>query len=549
LATLYQAFVRTVSRNFKIILVVIIAFIFHSCGKILDDIENAKVDFVTELGLHVADIVLFIDETIDINIDTIIEGMPQPIILLSPGEDGILKLHISQDFPPVMLDSILNLKDTAFIDTIGFPAIYGFFIEGDFSFGFQLTTFDKERFNDKKIDSIKLDGGVLKLEFNTYDQFYSEFDIVFPGITDANNDLLKIENFIPTTTNNKIEFDLKDHKIQVLEKRGKEYFLIDLDFYIESLDSEEEIEPLIKVEMGELDLDYAYGSLGYDTIPNFEKQVISMPGKLIENQDVIFDFERPQIKLHTKNGFAIPFRYDVKTFQMHFPDGTTEDVTGLSKQIFINSPTLDIHNEYVESTIALDSSTNFDLLMSKGPELLTIDGDLWTNPNNPDQKNYLRDKDSLSTRLEMDIPFSMRITEIVLRDTMQNEIFKQLNNGSFSTERLKIKTDISNSFPFDLSLQAYFYDEFDLLIDSLFSEPVKINGPDFEFETAESTLYADKEGESIKNLIKTKKVITEARFSTADADEEKIVNFRNEHELGIKLTIFTKLNVQPGNEN
>jgi hypothetical protein len=55
--------VRTVSRNFKIILVVIIAFIFHSCGKILDDIENAKVDFVTELGLHVADIVLFIDET------------------------------------------------------------------------------------------------------------------------------------------------------------------------------------------------------------------------------------------------------------------------------------------------------------------------------------------------------------------------------------------------------------------------------------------------------------------------------------------------------
>lgn len=520
-----------------------------SCRKILDDIEDAKVDFVTELGLHLADVSLFVDEALNIDIDTIIEGMPKPIIVLSPGEDGVLKLHVSQEFPPVRLDSIINLKDTAFIDTIGFPAIYGFFIEGDMSFGFQLTTFDKEKFEGKSIDSIKLDGGMLNLEFNTFEQFYSEFNITFPGIVDENNNVVTIEDFIPTITNNKVDIDLTNHKIQVLERRDKQYFLIDLNFYIESLDADTEIEPLIKVKMSELDLDYAYGSLGYDTIPNFGMQKISMPGQLIEGQDVTFDFEKPEIKLKTLNSFALPFRYDVKNFSMHFADGNQENVTGLPDHIYIGSPSTISPDEFVASTIALDTSTNFDLLMSKGPDLLTIDGNLWTNPDDPDFKNYLRDKDSLSTILDIDIPFSMRISEIVLRDTARNEIFKQLKNESFSTERIKIKTDVTNSFPFDLNLQAYFFDEYDFLIDSLFSEPVKINGPENGNGSIETTHFADKDNSRIENLIKTQKVVTVARFKTANTEEEKTVSFRNEHKLDIKLTVFTKINVQTGNEN
>lgn len=534
----------------KYILISLFIITIFSCRKVLDDIENAKVDFVTELGLHIADVVFHIDETLDIRVDTIIEGMPQPTIVLSPGEDGILKLHLSQEFPPVTLDSILNLKDTAFTDTIGFPAIYGFFIEGDMSFGFQLITFDKEKFEGKAIDSLKLDGGTLSMEFNTYDQFDSEFNITFPGITDENNNVLKIEDFIPTRTNNTINFDLKNHKIQVLERRDKQYFLIDLNFFIESLDADTEIEPMIKVRMADLDLDYAYGALGYDTIPNFGMQKITMPGQLIEGQDVTFDFAKPEIKLKTLNSFALPFRYDVKNFTMHFEDGYSENVTGLPENIFIGSPTTTTPDEFVASTIALDTSTNFDLLMSRGPNLLTIDGDLWTNPNDPDSKNYLRDKDSLATILDIDIPFSMRITEIVLRDTMHNEMFKPLENDSYSTQRIKIKTDITNSFPLDLNLQAYFFDENNLIIDSLFSDPVKIIGPDDEFGAAvETTHYSDKEGERIEKLFDTKKVITVARFKTASAEKEKIVSFRNEHKLDIKFTVFTKINVQPGNEN
>ncbi len=540
---------KPIIKKYKLALFSFLILSTFSCQKIFEDIENAKIDFTTELGLHLADVSLYIDETLDINIDTIIEGMPSPVIELSPGEDGILKLHISQEFPPVKLDSILNLKDTIFVDTIGFPAIYGFFIEGDMSFGFQLTTFDKEMFENKTVDSIKLDGGFLSLEFNTYDKFYSEFNLSFPGITDEFNNILTIDNFIPTSTNNTVDIDLTNHKLQVLTRRDKEYFLIDLDFFIESLDTDTDVEPMIKIKMGELDLDYAYGSLGYDTIPNFGVQEIAMPGQLIEGQDVIFDFEKPEIKLQALNSFALPFRYDVKDFSMHFPDGSSEKITGLDDQIYINAPQLSTPDEYIPSTIALDTSTNFDLLMSKGPNLLTIDGDLWTNPDNPDYKNYLRDEDSLSTRLDIDIPFSMRITEIVLRDTIINEIFKQLKNESFSAERVKIKTDILNTFPFDLDLQAYFYNVYDILIDSLFTEPLKIDGSSQEKGILETTYYADKEGTQMEDLLETQKVITVAKFKTANAEEEKIVSFRNEDSLSIKLTIFSKINIQPGNED
>ena len=536
-------------RRFKLFVFIVLLAGVWSCNELFDDIKNAKIDFVSEFGMRMANVSLYVDKAIQIDVNTFIEGMPKPFIELLPGEDGILKLRMTQKYNKLTLDSILNLKDSVFTDSIGFPAIYDFFVEGSLSFGFQLSTFGGESLSGKQIDSLKLDSGILRLEFNTYDQFDSEFNITFPGIVDEKNNSVKIKSFTPTAKNNIIELDLTDHKIQVLRRKNKEYFMINLDFYIESLEDDIDIDPKIKFTLEKMDLDYVFGSFGYDTIPGFSHQEIVMPGNIIDGQDVVLDFLRPEIKFHTLNTFELPFRYDIQKAVMKYADGHTENVTGIPNQIFINAPTAEESLGYVSSEIAIDPATNIDVLISKGPDLLVIGGQLWTNPGNPKQKNYIRDDDSLSAILDIDLPFEMRITEIVIRDTSYAAVFEDMQAANLNTKQLKIKTDVSNSFPFELSLQSYFYSERGVLIDSLFTEAVNVKGSEKGDKTIKASYYSDKDELQLDKLNATRKTITVARFKTANAQKEKIVSFRNEHRLDIKLTAFTKINVHSANKN
>ncbi|MEZ5071544.1 MAG: hypothetical protein R2751_11395, partial [Bacteroidales bacterium] len=388
----------------------------------------------------------------------------------------------------------------------------------------------------------------LSVQFNTYGQFQSEFGLSFPGIVDESNEALEIRNFVPTEEQHEISIDLRDHTIKVDKKGEKEYFIIDLDYYLESLDETTDAEPEVVVMLKDLDLDYAYGSLGYDSIPEFGEQKIALPGKLWKDQDVSFDFEKPEIKLRTLNSFALPFRYDVNSFLLHFPDDRTEAITGLPDNLYIDAPAPESTGGYESSTIALDPSTNFDVLLAEGPSLLTLDGILWTNPSEPDLKNYLRDQDSLSAILDLDIPFSMHISEIVLRDTIQKAIFDALDQPSYDAETIIIKTDISNSFPFDLRLQSYFFDESDHIIDSLFTNPVLITGPGADLKATKTSVNVEKDRMQIERLYATDKTVTVARFKTSDAEEEKIVSFRDDQKLDVKLTVFARLNIQSVNE-
>ncbi|PID92405.1 MAG: hypothetical protein CSA96_03425 [Bacteroidetes bacterium] len=521
---------------------VLLAGVF-SCNRLFDDIENAEVDLSTEIGLHVADLSFYIDSTLNIEIDSLFDGMSAPVIELAPGEDGVLRLHIQQNLPPFRLDSFLTLEGTVFTDTIGFPALNGFFIEGKTLFGFQLSTFDSQFLTGKTIDSIRLDRGRLNLQFNTYEQFNSKFSIRFPGIVDANNAELQVLDFIPSAKHKELEFDLSNHTIKLTKRNEKEYFTIDLDYFIEGLEEDSPQEPEIRVILSDMDLDYAYGSLGYDTIPGIRDLEVPMPGPQFENQEVSIDFENPQISFNTLNSFALPFRYDINSFLMRLPDGRFEEVTGIPDSIYIGAPDASAPDEYISSSFALDPSTNFDILMSEGPDLLLIEGELWTNPYEPEHKNYLTDKDSLSVQLDLDIPFSMRVSEIVLEDSTWKVDFRQLDNSSYRIEKLKMKIDIENGFPMDLHLQSYFYDDAGAVIDSLFSRAVDITGPGDEGGFTVATFYMYKDREALERLFNTKKTRTIARFKTSEADEEKIVSFLEEQALNIKLTFFAKLSI------
>ena len=109
------------------------AFIFIiigviGCNKILDDVKNAKVDFVSHWGLKIADVSLMINDSLHIPIDSI-DGMGKTSMVLFPGEKGIIEMHFEQEFKPVTLDTIVKYyQESTFKDTIEFRSLSNFFI-------------------------------------------------------------------------------------------------------------------------------------------------------------------------------------------------------------------------------------------------------------------------------------------------------------------------------------------------------------------------------------------------------------------------------------
>lgn len=529
----------------RILLLVLILISALSCKKVIDDIDNAKVDFVTEFGFKIAEISIAINDTLNIDVKETTGNMPKPVIELFPGEDGILKLHISQKFNPIKLDSVLNYIDSVFTHPIPFPNISEFYSEGEIKFGFGLGLFSKNKMLEgKKIDSLKLDQGKLILEFNTYKHFNSNFEFRFPGITNEKKEILTIDNFSPGILNNKIEIDLSEHKIEVLRRNQNEYFLVELNYFIESLNADNNVNPEILLTLKDLDLEYAYGNFGTDTIEMQDLQEIPLFEKnLLNSPELKIDFEKPQIEVQAKNSFGVPFRFDIHQVKMLFNDGENSVVTGIPKSVLIDAPTIGNQNSYVSSLLTIDPSTNFDVLLGKSPRLLIIDGDLLVNPLNPLTKNYIRDQDSLSAILNIDIPIQLKIAETTLTNTLEKALFSQLKDSIVSAELIKIKADISNSFPFELYLQSYFTDGNKEVIDSLFSQPQMIKGAGKGGDPVTSIFYVDKNRSQINELFNTKNTITVANIKTTNAEDELVVSFRNENKLQIKLTVFTQLNV------
>ena len=533
------------------------AFIFIiigviGCNKILDDVKNAKVDFVSHWGLKIADVSLMINDSLHIPIDSI-DGMGKTSMVLFPGEEGIIEMHFEQEFKPVTLDTIVKYyQESTFKDTIEFRSLSNFFIEGNTRMGFQLGTFSNNNdFKNARIDSLKLDKGILRLDFDTYQHFNSKFSFTFPGISNENNEILKLDEFIPDVTNHSVKMDLSNHKVQVLRENNKEYFIIDFQYFLESRNDEIEVEPRIYLTFEDLDIDYAYGNFTNVTIQDLGEDTISLfQQQLIVGEDIKIDFKKPEIELHTFNSFGLPFIYKVRKLTMYFPDGDSSNITGVPEQIYIEAPTNpDLHHN-LPSVIKIDPSTNIDLLLGRSPTRMAVNGNLTLNPVNPRTRNYLRDEDTLSVVLDIDLPFQLSVSKLTFKETFQDtKSFFNLKSSSMQAQEIEIKTDVSNSFPFELDLQVYFADKDTLVIDSLFQEPVKISGSGIENSApVKATYYSDKNRNEIERLYKTQNIILEAGFETANAEEEMIVSFTDNHSLDIELTVFTKLNVQSGNE-
>ncbi len=521
----------------KLLFVSFLLIILVSCTHVFDDIKNAKLNISPEWGLNVVDVTLKITDTLAFETNDA-EGITY--IKLYPGDDGILRLNIFRQIFNLKLDSVLNLalETDALKTRKEIPFDFDFYVKGDIEFGLVLESLTKG----KSIDSLKFDNANLVVKLSTYEQFYSDFSFEFSNITNPENKILKIQDFIPAVEKDSILLNLAEHKLKIVEKNGKDYLVVKTQFYIESLENNTLEKPSIEIRLEDLDLDFAYGSFGNDTIREMN-QYIDLPfnrGGIFSGQDLFVDFDEPVIEFQILNSFGLPLRFDITKFDLVYDDGRIEPVTGVPEQTYINAPSLSEQNTFIPTSLELDPSTNFDVLLGTFPSYLEMEGNVFLNPDGADTKNYITDQDQLIGNLNIDLPFTVNISKINITDTLDFNI-DTLANENFSTDLLRLKVDITNNFPFEMYIQGTFTDGNFNELGTLFTEPISLNEKDTLNSTPEvQTFYVDKTGDDLNNLYISDKIILNAWFSTSDTEQNKKVSIHKDHKLDISLTVFSK---------
>lgn len=157
----------------------------------------------------------------------------------------------------------------------------------------------------------------------------------------------------------------------------------------------------------------------------------------------------------------------------------------------INGPTLSMIGKSVSSQIDVDGqNSNFTTLLGEFPSFIFYQFDGTLNPSNPNAQNFVVDTSKVTINFKAEIPLEGIIKNFAIRKTF--------NFDGINLDQLKdfiIHQVTINSFPIDLSAQAYFQDDNGNVTDSLYladrslikAAPVDSNG----VSTGSTTLDRD----------------------------------------------------------
>lgn len=189
-----------------------------------------------------------------------------------------------------------------------------------------------------------------------------------------------------------------------------------------------------------------------------------------------FRLEEPRIKFTFHNGFGLPIEVttDTLSLETHI-DGEIPVINDrITDGIVLNYPGPGQAGQTISTELTLNrSNSNLVSLIPSVPHELKYAFTIFTNPqDNSNITNYLLDTAQLSVDIDIELPIYGSS-----RGFVASKIFSLDLEGTLGRlERAGIKLIAENSFPIGAEMQGYFQDEGGQVIDSLFSQPLRLEG-------------------------------------------------------------------------
>jgi len=141
--------------------------------------------------------------------------------------------------------------------------------------------------------------------------------------------------------------------------------------------------------------------------------------------------------------------------------------------------------------------------------------------------------------VDVELPLEGSINNLVLQDTLDFDMPSLEDANS-----VEFKNVITNGFPADLTLQAFFYDDSGVLLDSLFSERLFLpaapvdQGTGIAGEGQEVTTFEEMASERLRNIERGTKVLINAKINTQQASNGPLWIY---NDYGVQFKVGAKI--------
>ncbi len=254
-------------------------------------------------------------------------------------------------------------------------------------------------------------------------------------------------------------------------------------------------------------------------------------------------FEDPKVKVFVENAFGFPVRSIFNTMQVVT---TTGELLNMESDIIDNNvdfayPNLDEIGEIKITEFSFDkNNSNIVDLFREKVRKVTYDIDAGANPDMDETITGFVNEDSyFLVNVDVELPLEGSINNLVLQDTVDLDLndLKDVTSAEF-------KSVIANDFPADITLQSYFYDDRNVLLDSLFEERLLLPAAQVDPSTGramsgeEITTFENFAEGRFDQLKNGRKVLVNVKINTQQASSEPLWIY---NDYGIRFKIGARL--------
>lgn len=256
-------------------------------------------------------------------------------------------------------------------------------------------------------------------------------------------------------------------------------------------------------------------------------------------------FEEPTILIGVENSFGFPVRSQTNIMSIITVDG---DSIGLESPFIDNGidfdyPTLDEVGQVKTTDFYFDKdNSNIAEIISAGPVSVDYDLDAIPNPDSDTAiRGFLTDTSFFKVQVEVNMPIYGTAVGFEARDTFSID-FSEYDQVDYA----EFKMVSSNGIPVNVGMQAYFADENNVVLDSMFAEQsvimegALVDSEGIVTDRVEKVTFSTFEEDRFSNIRNAKKIFISVDFSTTNDGTESVKIFNTqdvEFRMGMKIGI------------
>jgi hypothetical protein len=254
-------------------------------------------------------------------------------------------------------------------------------------------------------------------------------------------------------------------------------------------------------------------------------------------------FEDPKVKVFVENAFGFPVRSIFKKMQVVTTTGEMLDMESdiIDNNVDFAYPGLNEIGQVKITEFSFDKdNSNIVELFREKVTRVTYDIDAGANPDMDESITGFVNEDSyFLVNVDVELPLEGTVNNLVLQDTVDLDLndFEDFISAEF-------KSVIANDFPADITLQSYFYDDNNVLLDSLFESRLLLPAAPVDLTTGKTLggedviTFENIVEDRFDKLKNAKKVLVNIKINTEQASSGPLWIY---NDYGIRFKIGAKL--------